>query len=270
VKNQQILMDIGPRSLLAIAALVTIAGPGYAQNGRGPAAAPVQRVVVQITQVKPELVDVYQDAIKTMLLPAVKKANLASFIWTWANGASGEAFTFAQVRPLANFADLDQPNQLQRAMGADGVAKLNAKTRPAIVSRHTYIQTVRQDMSIQNSATPPPLAVVQIFQVAPGKANDFVTSMTSDYLPSFRKAGVKDLWTYVENFGGPAGRVVTLRPLAKYAELDEPGLLNKAGLSQDAIQKINERRNAIATVIDNDLVRFVPDLSFGTLPRSGN
>src|SRR5262245_57001543 len=242
---------------------------GLAQGGRG-TAAPPQREVVQVTQVRPELVDAYQDAIKTILLPAVKKANLASYVWTWANGASGEAFTFVQVRPLVSYADLDQANQLQRALGAEGVAKLNAKTRPAIVSRHTYIQTVRNDMSIRSSSTPPALAVVQIFQVAPGKANDFVSSMTSDYLPNYRKAGVKDFWVSVQNFGGPGGRVVTLRPIAKYAELDEQGLLNKAGLSQDAIGQISGKRNAIATVVDNDLARFVPDLSFGMAPRIGN
>lgn len=87
--------------------------------------------------------------------------------------------------------------------------------------------------------------------------------MTSDYLPNYRKAGVKDFWAYATNFGAPGGRIVTLRPIGKNAELDQPGLLNRAGLSPEAAGQIGARRAAVATVIDNEIVRFVPELSFG-------
>ena len=87
--------------------------------------------------------------------------------------------------------------------------------------------------------------------------------MTSDYLPNYKKAGVKDFWVYASNFGGPAGQIVTVRPIAKYAELDQPGLLNRAGLSADAAAKIGARRAAVSAVIDNEVARFVADLSFG-------
>jgi hypothetical protein len=36
----------------------------------------------------------------------------------------------------------------------------------------------------------------------------------------------------------------TVRPIANYAELDEPGLLQRAGLSPEAQTKIGARRNA--------------------------
>ena len=231
---------------------------------------PAQRVVVQVTHVKFDQVDAYQNLMKSTFLPAIKKANLASYVWTWTSGASGEAGQFVQVRPIKNYAELDIPNRLQAAMGAEALNAFNAKLRPMIVSRQNYIQTVRQDLTLQGSAAPPSLAVVQIFQVSPGKGGDFTASMTSDYLPNFRKAGLKDFFSYAGNFGGAGGTIITLRPISKYAELDEPGLLQKAGLAQDKIQQIGQKRNAVATVVENNLVRLVPDLSFGMPAKVAN
>jgi hypothetical protein len=204
----------------------------------------------------------YEDLIKNVANPALKKAGVP---WrsTWAT-VSGQGFTRVSVMPLPNYAALDQPNPLQQALGADGLANYNAKLRPTIQSTHTYVQTVRQDLSIlSNSSTPPAFAVVQTFQVAPGKGDEFTSSMTSDYLPNYKKAGVKDFWVYGGNFGGPGGQILTVRPIAKYAELDQPGLLNRAGLNAEAAAKIGARRAAVSTVIDNETARFVADLSFG-------
>src|SRR5207248_676855 len=105
---------------------------GQARGGQQP---PAQRVVVQVTHVKFDQVDAYQNLMKTTLLPAIKKANLASYVWTWANGASGDSGLFVQERPLANYAELDTPNRLQAAMGADALASFNAKLRPMVASR---------------------------------------------------------------------------------------------------------------------------------------
>ena len=258
---------------LAVATVWAAAGSAQGQRGggqgRGAAPAP-QRIAVQVTQVKPDMVGTYQDLIKNEANPGLKKAGMA-YRWTWANGASGQAFTFVSVQPISNYAQFDQPGALGRAIGADGVANYNAKLRPTIVSQHTYIETLRQDLSIvSNSSMPPAFAVIQSFQVAPGKGDDFTKSMTSDYLPNYKKAGVKDFWVYAINFGAPGGQIVPARPIGKYAELDEPGLLAKAGVTGDAAAQIGARRAAIATVIDNDFVRYVPALSFGMPPKTTN
>ncbi|HEY3045486.1 MAG TPA: hypothetical protein VGJ39_15755 [Vicinamibacterales bacterium] len=255
-------------ALLALVAASAIVINAEAQQGAGggrPAAAPAPvRVAVQVTEVRPDMVGTYQDLIRNEANPGLKKAGLA-YRWTWANGPSGQAYTFVSVQPIADYAQYDQPGLLQKAIGADGVANYNAKLRPAIVSQHTYIETLRQDLSIvSNSGTPPALAVIQTFQVASGKGDDFTKSMTMDYLPNYRKAGLKDFWVYATNYGAPGGQIVTVRPIAKYAELDGMGLLAKAGVTGDAAAQIGARRAAISTVIDNELVRFVPELSFGT------
>jgi hypothetical protein len=253
-------------SAFAVLILAVVAWVVVAQGQRGGAQQPPpQRQRVEVTHVKPEMVQAYQDLIKNELIPNLKKAGIA-YRWTWANGPSGDSFTFVNEQPIANFAQYDQPGALQRAIGADGVAKFQAKQRPMIVSQHTYVQTLRQDLSMLSaSGQAAPFIVVQIFQVAPGKGNDFTSIMTSDYLPNYKKAGLKDFRVYAMNFGAPGGQIVTVRGISKYAELDEPGLLNKAGLDQQQAQQLNQRRAAIASVIENNLNRFVPEMSFGSM-----
>ena len=82
-------------------------------------------------------------------------------------------------------------------------------------------------------------------------------------LPAYKKAGVKDFWVYAANIGAPGGRITTVRPIANYAELDQPGLLNRAGMAQEAIQQLNARRAALTAGNETSVSRFVPELSYG-------
>jgi hypothetical protein len=63
---------------------------------------------------------------------------------------------------------------------------------------------------------------------------------------------------------------VTVRPIAGFVELDQPGLLQKAGLTGEQIQALNTKRNELIVNTETDVHRLVPDLSFGVTPRSAN
>ena len=101
-----------------------------------------------------------------------------------------------------------------------------------------------------------------MFHTAPGKGGEFAASLREDYLPAFKKAGVKDFWVFNTNQGEPG--TVLVRPIASYAELDKPGLLQQAGLTQDQQTKIGVRRNAtLAGSTETNVYRFIPELSYG-------
>jgi hypothetical protein len=127
------------------------------------------------------------------------------------------------------------------------------------------IVTLQADLSLQSNATTMlPLQMVQTVELLPGKGNDFAASMKEDYLPAYKKAGVKDYWVFNTNGGGPGGERTLVRPIAKYADLDKPALLAQAGLSQEQQDKIGARRNAtLASGIRTDVYRFIPELSYG-------
>jgi hypothetical protein len=263
---------------LAVVTLATAAAwttVGSAQGQRGGAASAAQapppiRLRLQVTQVRPDMSNAYQEVIKNEVIPALKKAG-QPWQWMFTTGAVGPGGTFVTIRPIANYAEFDQPGMLQKALGADGAAKVVAKITPTVVSNHSWVQTLNRNMSIvSNATTPPALVVVQDFQVLPGKNADFADIMTSEYLPALKKAGVKDFWVYGTNIGGPGGLVSTVRPIAKYAELDpQPGggLLVRGGLSQEAAQRLTARRAALFSSTETNVYRYVPDLSYGMPPQ---
>jgi len=246
----------------ALAAIVITATAAVVAQAPAQPTAPPQRIQISTTQLKPDMVLTWEDLVKNEMIPAQKKVGLA---WrhTLANGASGQQFVRVTVNPLANYAQLDMPAILQRAVSAEANANYNAKIRATIESQRTSIATLQMDQSIMsNSATMSPLFVVQTVVLAPGKAADFAASMREDYLPAYRKAGVKDLWVYVINQGDIG--VLLVRPVANYAELDKPGLLAQAGVTQEQQNKIGARRNAtLAGGIKTEVFRFIPELSYG-------
>jgi hypothetical protein len=85
--------------------------------------------------------------------------------------------------------------------------------------------------------------------------------MTMDFLPAFKKAGVKDFWVYNTNFGGN-GEVATVRPVAKFADLDQ-NLFAAANLPQEALQQMFAKRAGTVTNVATDIIRLVPDVSYG-------
>jgi hypothetical protein len=249
--------------LLAAVAVAWIAVRAQGQRSGAAQQAPPARIRVQITQVKPDMSRAYQDLIKSTVIPGLKKAG-QPWQWMFTTGAVGQANMFVTVRPIANYAEFDQPGALQRAIGAEALAAFQAKITPTIVSQQSYVQTLNQTLSIaSNSSTPAPLSLVQDFHVLPGKNQEFAAIMASDYLPAYKKAGVKDFVVWATNIGGPGGMLTTVRPIANYAELDQPGLLNRAGMAQEAIQQLNARRAALISGTETNVVRFVPELSYG-------
>ena len=211
------------------------------------------------------MITTWEDLQRNDMIPAQKKAGLP---WrhTLGNGASGQSFTRVTIVPIANYASLDMPGFIQRAVSAEANANYNAKLRQTIESQHVWIQTLQPDLSIQsNETTIPALLVVQSAQLLPGKGDAFAASMREDYLPAYKKAGVKDYWVFNTNQGGPGGERVLVRPIAKYADLDRPGLLAQAGLNEEAQDKIGARRNAtLANGIRTEVYRFIPELSYGS------
>ena len=252
-------------ALLAVATLWTTVGSAQGQRGAGmppQAAPPPQRVSVAVTHVKPEMLGAYDDLIKNDLIPALKKAGVA---WRWglANSVAGPGYVRVSVQPVINFAQYDQPGALARALGADGVAIYNAKLRTMVVSTETFIDTLQPDLSIQsNSSTPPVFLQVVAIQVLSGKGPEFRSLMASDYIANYKKLGVKDYWVHTRTFGGPQGQFILVRPLMKYAEIDQGTLLTQA-VGASAAAQINARRAGLIAGQTIVYYRYVPALSFG-------
>ena len=264
------------RSVLVAAVvgiLVLIAGlvPQPVLDAQTAPAAPI-RIRVQRTEVKPDMVQQWRMLIQNEASPAQKKGGMA---WrhTWADGGPfGNSATFYTVSPVQNFAQFDSPNAIARVLGADGVAKYAARLQPTIASSRAWIEIFQPQSSIESGAkTPPAMVVLQTWQLLPGKGAEMTRLWQAEFMPVYRKAGVRDLWVYSAAFGAPMGEVTIVRPIGKYADLDaRPGLLQRGGLTPDAAQLLQARRNALISSVTQTVLRYVPELSFGMPSRPTN
>jgi len=254
----------GPKAvaLIVIVAAITIAAFVAVSRAQAPAQPQQPRLVVTTTQLKPDMIVTWEDLQRNELIPAQKKAGLP---WrhTLGNGVSGQAFTRVTIGPLERYAQLDMPAFITRAVSAEANANFNAKNRQTILSQRQAIVTFQvNDSIVSNSATMLPLQVVQVFHTLPGKGAEFAASLREDYLPAYKKAGVKDFWVFTTNQGDPG--TVLVRPIANYAELDKQPLLVQAGVTQDQQAKIGARRLAtLAGAPETTVFRFIPELSYG-------
>src|SRR5262245_61545186 len=259
------LAAIGLASAIGASAVAAPQAGGSTQPAR-----PAARIQVQTTQVKPEMALTWQDIIQHEAIPALKKAGVP---WRWVfatGGPVGQGFTYVSVSPVANFAQFDQGNPLQKGLGTDGLARYNAKIRATIVSTQSVIQTLVPDASLLSfSSTPPNLVVVTTFTLMQGKGTEFAAITASDFLPALKKFGVTDYWTYATTFGAPNNQRTVVQPVANYAALDAGPALNQA-VGAEAAAKLNQKRGALVTSAETTIMRYVPELSFGVPKRPGS
>jgi hypothetical protein len=191
--------------LAAVGAFVVLSGfkTGAVVAQTGAQQPPPVRVLVTTTQVKPGMAADYRAIIQSETIPANKKAGVP-WRWVFQSGPlSGQAGLYLTVTPVTNFAQFDGPNPMQRALGTEGAAKVNARIQATIVSTHSVLQTLIANASLQSySSTPPPLIRVQEIDLIAGKGGDFTTLLTQSYLPALKKAGVTDYLVFTTSYGG--------------------------------------------------------------------
>jgi hypothetical protein len=83
-------------------------------------------VIVATTQVLPGRGQEFTSITSAEFLPALKKAGVTDS-WMFAANFGAPVGQRTIVTPIANWADLDQPNPLIRALGAEAAQKLNLK-----------------------------------------------------------------------------------------------------------------------------------------------
>src|SRR5215469_13826343 len=129
------------RNVGSICLLLSALSLGWAQNG-----APANtRSLVRITQLKPELASEWLAIQKNEVNPALKKAGIASR--TMLETVLGNPYEYVSLTPLGNYSELDVDSPIVKALGKDGAARLQAKTRRCIESQSLFVSTRVAELS---------------------------------------------------------------------------------------------------------------------------
>jgi hypothetical protein len=238
-----------------IVLLVSAAPYAAAQKDTPP---PPQWSLVTVTQVKPEARQDWE-AYQKEITAAYKKAGVPSRAVL--QTVFGNVHEFISVAPIAKFAEMDGGGPLDRALGAEGAAKLRRRGAAYVTSQHRYGSLAIPDLAIRTKTSEPyPFAMVTNYTLAPGKAQEFNAYMKDEYIPMLKKAEVSNFWVNQTVFGG-AGERVTVRLMKTLGEIDE-GPVARRALGVEGAQKLAARAAGIIASIRIAIVRYRPDLSY--------
>lgn len=255
-------------STLVIAALTVIVStdpaPATAQTpapAASPAAPNTTRYQVTVIRVKPDMLTEWIDLQKNEVVPALKKAGIASrTVWST---AVGNSFEYSSVVPFEKFAVMDGPGPLVTALGAEAAARLNAKLRKCIDTQRTYMANRVNDLTIP--AGDALLSRMVVRRVQQGKTQEALAHYRADVFPALKKAKeqgrIAGAQVSVRGMGAQANEIVTTEFYNKFADLDA-GSPVLAVVGAEANAAINAKGTALATNVQTVLRRRVADLSF--------
>ena len=261
------------RKLFALALLLAAAfAPGLvraqttASGTQAAAPQPAARgswLSVTVVNVKQDMLADFQNFMKTVTNPALRKGGQRwRDVWQQ-TAAAGSPYEFTIVSPVDNMAQFDGESALEKALGKDGFAAWQAKASSYVTSVHRYVIRTRPDLSYETKMTgPPKMAVVTTLSVAPGRGQDYENWVKNEYLPVVRRSKAVGYWVAETVFGGDANEYVTLTLRDNFADIDK-GPIAVQVLGAEGARQLNQKMPAGAIArAERSIIRFVPELSF--------
>lgn len=250
-------------------AMIMIAAAFAATTSYAQQAAKSERLMVTIVNVKPELVDEYEAFVKSETNPALQRAGVK---WrrVWKTAVIGTAFEYIYAQPLESYSEFDGPGPIERALGKEGAAAWNAKSRRFLTSVRRMIINTRPDLSYDPGRTgDPAVAVVTHAIAAQGRNAELEKWVTSDLLPAMRQAKVPAYTVSQVHLGGNANEYITLVHHNDMAELEKGPPVYRV-MSKEAGDKLYAKLSPGALVeVRRYVVRYAADLSFKGTPVAG-
>lgn len=242
----------GRAGLAALVLVSALAAVNTLQAQSPPPPAPW--VQLTIVQVAPAMVDEYI-ALQREITARTRRGGPA---WRTVSRTEGfgDAYRFIIATPVQNLASLDA------ARPDAELAALNNRAQKYVTSQQSYaIRTIPELDKPLPEKQQPALMVVNMARVAPGREQDYVTLMKSDFLPHFEKAEMYHTNGAVA-FGGVSA-FIHLFYVNNFAKLDEGSPVVRA-LGPLGAQAVTAKLSGIVTSSEQWIARILPELSYGS------
>jgi len=250
------------RSLLrnagSVCLLLSALSQSWAQSG-----APANpRSLVRITQVKPDLATEWLALQKNEVNPALKKAGVASR--TFLETVLGNPYEYVSIQPFGNYSELDGDSPIVKALGKDGAARLQAKTRRCIESQSLFVST-RVEALTSMPKSPAAVWTTVRYRVNPGKNQDYENFLKADIMPVYAKAkAAGKIAGYSVAMRGPGANTrdrTTVIYADKIASMEGGNTLTQM-LGQEGAAKLVAKGAGLASLVEVVVRRRMPDLSY--------
>jgi len=237
--------------------LLVAASSSFAQDARPT----TTRLLVTVSRLKPEMVDRWIALQQSEVVPALKKAGVTERVVY--ETLIGEATEFVSVRPLPSFAELDEADPFEQALGVAGAARLRAELRACELSTHRHIEN-RQDEFFLDPGDAEALFASR-YRAMPGRAGDYMSFVRTEMFPVMRQAQEEGTFSglsvTVSAQGGEAGIITLNMHYPVFAELDGPPPVAKT-LGPEGTREFLAKGAGLITPIEQLVLRRVAALSF--------
>lgn len=248
-----------PAAVIAVLVGLSVA---YSLRPAGQQPAPqVQRSQVNVTRVKPDMVDEFLDFQAKQTVPALKKAGVPQR--DLYQSALGPLFEFRSITPITNLAERDTvASPIEKALGAAGYKEYNAAVRKLITSQQTYVTQSIPDASYDpNPNAAYKILVLSINRIAPGRNSEYMNYLKNDLLPVEKKAQVKRWLVSQVVYGGDRDEYRLATFLDKFADLDN-GVGTERVLGVDGAAKLREKVAGIVRTSERSVYTRIEALSY--------
>jgi len=254
-----------PRILAAFVVLLGVAwiAPSSSPRLRAQTAQAPQSQLLMINEIhlKPETAPDWTELQKSEQIPAQKKGGVP---WrdTWASGVAGDPYVRAVVQPISSLAQFDGQSAVMKALGQEGAAALNAKTRRLVSGSHMYIVRTRPDLGFGTRPAALKLGILTTVITVNGRATEFESFLKNDVVPGLKKANVTYYVVTQTVYGGDTNEYRTLVPVNDFAELAKGHPLERA-LGLEGVAKLLQKSGPFVSRLERTIIRHVDELSFG-------
>ena len=220
------------------------------------------RLLVQVTQLKPDRVGEWRALQQNEVIPALKKAGVETR--TTLETLFGDRPEFITIRPLASFKEFDGPGILQETLGERAAATLIAKITACEVSTVRYIVNRQEEFTV--GTVDAPIRVTTTYRVNPGAGPLYREFLRDQVLP-LNKRGLQEgkiagFSVSITGQGSPEpGLWIQTTYLPNAAALDAGGIAGQL-LSDAEAQLLGARAAQLRTNYRNTIRRRVAELSY--------
>lgn len=213
-----------------------------------------------VVTVKPEMVPEFEKMIKDEYNPAlIKGGRTVSDVWQM---AIGNPFEYVFVQPLENFAAMDGPSPLAKALGKEGTEAFFARISKMVTAVNSQVIEARPDLSYTPELTARPnVAVVIHIYVSNGRTDEFENFIVNEYLPVIRKSGIPGMWANKAVFGGNTNKYTLVQLQSNFAELDKGPPMMRVLKPEEVKQLMAKIPKEVVEDVEVYVARYNPGLS---------
>jgi hypothetical protein len=218
---------------------------------------------VNIVTVKPESANDFIEFQRSQTIPMLQRGGVKSRD-VWQSGAPfGEGGMYAIVTPIDKFEEYDLDPRALRVLGQEAGRAYQEKNRRMLSSSRSFAIQDRAELSVQPvSSFKPKAGILTLTTVVSGHAADYEAYLKTNLLPVLKRGKVGGYLVSRTIFGGDANEYGTMQLIDSYAEIDK-GPLTTQVLGPAAAQELNAKAFPHIASQHRELVRYVPNLSFG-------